>query len=87
MQAIHNNIAANHNLGKLFQRAKIQDKCKQFTTCRMIKPKYISLFQRAKIQDKCKQFTTLIILLIHLQLLFQRAKIQDKCKQFTTQQG
>ena len=32
MQAIHNNILANTNYDTLFQRAKIQVKCKQFTT-------------------------------------------------------
>ena len=32
MQAIHNDSVANDGDVKLFQRAKIQDKCKQFTT-------------------------------------------------------
>ena len=44
---------------RLFQRAKIQDKCKQFTTRPQLMETLIRLFQRAKIQDKCKQFTTL----------------------------
>ena len=42
----------------LFQRAKIQDKCKQFTTAGGKEAFIVKLFQRAKIQDKCKQFTT-----------------------------
>ena len=41
----------------LFQRAKIQDKCKQFTTISYFIGERNVLFQRAKIQDKCKQFT------------------------------
>ena len=45
-------------LNKLFQRAKIQDKCKQFTTLWCVCTSRYWLFQRAKIQDKCKQFTT-----------------------------
>ena len=68
----------------LFQRAKIQDKCKQFTTVPFkLLPSFV-LFQRAKIQDKCKQFTTGQRYNYHFVLLFQRAKIQDKCKQFKT---
>ena len=43
---------------ELFQRAKIQDKCKQFTTIFFLVLLLHLLFQRAKIQDKCKQFTT-----------------------------
>ena len=67
----------------LFQRAKIQDKCKQFTTHLTVLPLMIVLFQRAKIQDKCKQFTTISYFIGERNVLFQRAKIQDKCKQFT----
>ena len=71
----------------MFQRAKIQDKCKQFTTKQIQWYDEQMLFQRAKIQDKCKQFTTLLQTALIIGLLFQRAKIQDKCKQFTTQRG
>ena len=66
----------------LFQRAKIQDKCKQFTTKNQGMIPWCLLFQRAKIQDKCKQFTTIKEVFDKNLLLFQRAKIQDKCKQF-----
>ena len=69
---------------KLFQRAKIQDKCKQFTTAQRRTVNKLKLFQRAKIQDKCKQFTTDYESTKPNHRLFQRAKIQDKCKQFTT---
>ena len=68
----------------LFQRAKIQDKCKQFTTGFTVNISTCTLFQRAKIQDKCKQFTTVGLVACPLRALFQRAKIQDKCMQFTT---
>ena len=49
---------AQENYRRLFQRAKIQDKCKQFTTKLLDVNSFDWLFQRAKIQDKCKQFTT-----------------------------
>ena len=52
---------ANYSLFQrlsLFQRAKIQVICKQFTTVAVGKIPQLGLFQRAKIQDKCKQFTT-----------------------------
>ena len=68
----------------MFQRAKIQDKCKQFTTAASFCRISGKLFQRAKIQDKCKQFTTVHLKETEPEMLFQRAKIQDKCKQFTT---
>ena len=58
MQAIHNNKLINISKNSLFQRAKIQDKCKQFTTISLLTFGTFTLFQRAKIQDKCKQFTT-----------------------------
>ena len=58
MQAIHNNQLRLTNYVELFQRAKIQDKCKQFTTRATALQRFLELFQRAKIQDKCKQFTT-----------------------------
>ena len=58
MQAIHNGTSEVSDLHLLFQRAKIQDKCKQFTTMSRMLPPMTTLFQRAKIQDKCKQFTT-----------------------------
>ena len=84
MQAIHNASDGTCPIFKLFQRAKIQDKCKQFTTVEGAIDGMKRLFQRAKIQDKCKQFTTTcLVTMLHL-WLFQRAKIQDKCKQFTT---
>ena len=84
MQAIHNSALGDVWSLWLFQRAKIQDKCKQFTTRRAFGTGGLWLFQRAKIQDKCKQFTTKIYYFPADYLLFQRAKIQDKCKQFTT---
>ena len=58
MQAIHNNAKLAGGWTPLFQRAKIQDKCKQFTTQKTVFAEMRKLFQRAKIQDKCKQFTT-----------------------------
>ena len=58
MQAIHNDSEFGAELRQLFQRAKIQDKCKQFTTLMFKTNCKMKLFQRAKIQDKCKQFTT-----------------------------
>ena len=61
MQAIHNTETQSVSLNSLFQRAKIQDKCKQFTTIDAETQNTFELFQRAKIQDKCKQFTTLAI--------------------------
>ena len=87
MQAIHNGFDIILARYELFQRAKIQDKCKQFTTTlhKVILP--LLLFQRAKIQDKCKQFTTSVLDDPIERELFQRAKIQDKCKQFTTADG
>ena len=60
MQAIHNMADELLISDLLFQRAKIQDKCKQFTTGRRDVRTTLGLFQRAKIQDKCKQFTTMI---------------------------
>ena len=84
MQAIHNYENEHHQGDTLFQRAKIQDKCKQFTTVSLSKSLPLKLFQRAKIQDKCKQFTTVTFDIADPTVLFQRAKIQDKCKQFTT---
>ena len=59
MQAIHNAVAPVYPSWALFQRAKIQDKCKQFTTEKLTVYLGHELFQRAKIQDKCKQFTTM----------------------------
>ncbi|MBR0176050.1 MAG: hypothetical protein IJQ11_01295, partial [Bacteroidales bacterium] len=38
------------HIGPLFQRAKIQDKCKQFTTMAGVMCWLVMLFQRAKIQ-------------------------------------
>ena len=61
MQAIHNTAARPPASLKLFQRAKIQDKCKQFTTYPNFARPEARLFQRAKIQDKCKQFTTISV--------------------------
>ena len=58
MQAIHNELVLVELDAMLFQRAKIQDKCKQFTTVHGQTLTVAELFQRAKIQDKCKQFTT-----------------------------
>ena len=58
MQAIHNFAYGVKSDFGLFQRAKVQDKCKQFTTCRLVVKRLKVLFQRAKVQDKCKQFTT-----------------------------
>ena len=84
MQAIHNIFMILINTDLLFQRAKIQDKCKQFTTAFPWFEFVEGLFQRAKIQDKCKQFTTASDFQANGIVLFQRAKIQDKCKQFTT---
>ena len=84
MQAIHNISPVLYVCHSLFQRAKIQDKCKQFTTSPSIRHFGEMLFQRAKIQDKCKQFTTEKVKSSFEKALFQRAKIQDKCKQFTT---
>ena len=84
MQAIHNVLRNGGSIQLLFQRAKIQDKCKQFTTTLAYILGYGWLFQRAKIQDKCKQFTTDFYEWVYSLKLFQRAKIQDKCKQFTT---
>ncbi len=68
----------------MFQRAKVQDKRKQFTTNAPMLAFNEALFQRAKVQDKRKQFTTLSADDLKTQLLFQRAKVQDKRKQFTT---
>ena len=85
MQAIHNQQGRLFSDIQLFQRAKIQDKCKQFTTTTAMLTQQTKLFQRAKIQDKCKQFTTELESQLFVLKLFQRAKIQDKCKQFTTQ--
>jgi hypothetical protein len=84
MQAIHNINVLVLMAVMLFQRAKIQDKCKQFTTIIHKVDLRNVLFQRAKIQDKCKQFTTDKGRVLKRSVLFQRAKIQDKCKQFTT---
>ena len=84
MQAIHNSSERWRSASALFQRAKIQDKCKQFTTLGEMPSIRHKLFQRAKIQDKCKQFTTTSRWCRWRPRLFQRAKIQDKCKQFTT---
>ena len=84
MQAIHNSQGRNQGEDGLFQRAKIQVKCKQFTTSVDFRLFDVVLFQRAKIQVKCKQFTTGFNVILTLDLLFQRAKIQVKCKQFTT---
>ena len=58
MQAIHNTDSNGFRVYLLFQRAKIQVKCKQFTTELEQFKDANELFQRAKIQVKCKQFTT-----------------------------
>ena len=61
----------------LFQRAKIQDKCKQFTTIPEGFGGALLLFQRAKIQDKCKQFTTTARFFGKILPLFQSTTIQE----------
>ena len=85
MQAIHNLVGVDVRAALLFQRAKIQVKCKQFTTRGAFFAPPTALFQRAKIQVKCKQFTTCRRIRSGTPALFQRAKIQVKCKQFTTE--
>ena len=86
MQAIHNNIREIFLMKQLFQRAKLQDKRKQFTTNWEGTLTGSVLFQRAKLQDKRKQFTTYFVYMGFDCMLFQRAKLQDKRKQFTTPQ-
>ena len=70
MQAIHNEWYDDEKSAALFQRAKIQVKCKQFTTHIRKYIRITLLFQRAKIQVKCKQFKTAIVELLVDFLLF-----------------
>ena len=60
MQAIHNEAEANQAELVLFQRAKIQDKCKQFTTEKDYIDKIFSCFkeQRYKINASNSQQET-----------------------------
>ena len=87
MQAIHN-VAPHIALDEpLFQRAKIQDKCKQFTTGGAAAFLDVVLFQRAKIQDKYKQFTTFFVTDDNGNRCFkeQRYKINASNSQLPTQ--
>ena len=57
MQAIHNSAILLHCVLELFQRAKIQDKCKQFTTFMSQWPRLCGCFkeQRYKINASNSQ--------------------------------
>ena len=69
----------------LFQRAKIQDKCKQFTTALYDKFHGTCCFKEQRYKINASKSQRYSVCSSFSPWLFQRAKIQDKCKQFTTE--
>ena len=84
MQAIHNVPLTVKAETSLFQRAKIQDKCKQFTTQRSSFSSSSCCFKEQRYKINASNSQLLASAHDDRLELFQRAKIQDKCKQFTT---